>query len=88
MKEALPGMMSEMSQSAHAFLAFLGHYWFWMNNIKVARWDGLKILIPKHMWKIKIGLLEQIWARIPYVTFFLGHPVFLVGMNLDEEYEL
>ena len=27
------------------------------------------------MWKSKIGLLEQILARIPYVTFFLGHPV-------------
>ena len=27
------------------------------------------------MWKSKIGLLEQIWAWIPYVTFYLGHPV-------------
>ena len=28
-----------------------------------------------HMWKSKIGLLEQISAKNPYVTFFLGHPV-------------
>ena len=41
----------------------------------MARWNGLKILIPKHMWKSKIGLLEQIWGQNPYDTFFLGHPV-------------
>ena len=61
--------------SIGAFLAFLGYLWFWMGNIKVARWNGLKILIPKHMWKSKIGLLEQIWGQNPYDTFFLGHPV-------------
>ena len=43
----------------------------------MARWNGLKILIPKHMWKSKIGLLEQIWGQNPYDTFFLGHPVLL-----------
>ena len=43
----------------------------------VARWNGLEILIPKHMWKSKIGLLEQIWGQNPYGTFFLGHPVYL-----------
>jgi len=47
-----------------------------MGNIKEAGWNGLKILIPKHMRKSKIGLLEQIWAQNPYDTFFLGHPVF------------
>ena len=41
----------------------------------MARWNGLKILIPKHMWKSKIGLLEQIWGQNPYDAFFLGHPV-------------
>ena len=46
-----------------------------MCNIEEARWNRLKILIPKHMWKSKIGLLEQISAKNPYVTFFLGHPV-------------
>ena len=59
-----------ISASAHAFLAFLGHLWFAMGNIKVARWNGLEILIPKHMWKSKIGLLEQIWGQNPYDTFF------------------
>ena len=46
--------------SAHAFFAFLGHFWFWMGICNVPRWNGLGILIPKHMWKIKIGPLEQI----------------------------
>ena len=30
-----------------------------MDTIWVARWNGLKILIPKHMWKSKIWLVEQ-----------------------------
>ena len=29
------------------------------------------------MRKSKIRLLEQIWAKNPYVTFFLGHPVYV-----------
>ena len=48
--------------SIGAFLAFLGYLWFWMGNIKLARWFRLGILNPKHMRKSKIGLLEQIWA--------------------------
>ena len=60
---------------AHAFFAFLGKLWFWMCNIEEARWNGLKILIPKHMRKSKNELLEQISAKNPYVTFILGHPV-------------
>ena len=61
--------------SAHAFLAFLGQLRFWMDTFWIARWNGLKILIPKHMWKTKIELQEQIWGQNPYDTFFLGHPV-------------
>ena len=60
---------------ARFFFMFLGYLWFWTGNIKVARWNGLEIMIPKHMWKSKIGLLEQIWGQNPYGTFFLGHPV-------------
>ena len=45
---------------SHAFLAFLGHLLFWMGMIKVFRWNGLEILILKHMWKYIIGPLEQI----------------------------
>ena len=56
--------------SAHAFLAFLGQLRFWMDTIWVARWNGLKILIPNHMWKGKIQLLEQKLDNNPYVTFF------------------
>ena len=71
-------------KKTHAFLAFLGHLWFSMGNIKMARWNGLKILIPKHMWKSKIGLLEQIWGQNPYDTFFLGHPVLKWSSNYME----
>ena len=35
----------------HKFLAFLGSFYFqWVSGInRVARWNGLAILIPKHM---------------------------------------
>ena len=33
---------------------------FWLGMSKVFRKIGLGILIPKHMWKSKIGPLEQI----------------------------
>ena len=41
--------------SAHAFL---GQLRFWMDTFWIARWNGLKILIPKHMWTTKIQPLE------------------------------
>ena len=41
--------------SAHAFL---GQLRFWMDTFWIARWNGLEILIPKHMWKSKIRPLE------------------------------
>ena len=41
------------------FFAFLGHFRLWMDMILVARWNGLEILVPKHMWKRKIRLPEQ-----------------------------
>ena len=53
-----PPDQGAISASAHAFLAFWGYFWFSMGNIKVARWNGLEILIPKHMWKSKIRTLE------------------------------
>ena len=40
-----------------------------MDIIWVARWNGLEILIPKHMWKSKIRLLEQKLDENRYVTF-------------------
>ena len=45
--------------SAHAFFCVLGHFRLWMDMILVARWNGLEILVPKHMWKRKIRLPEQ-----------------------------
>ena len=61
--------------SAHAFSVFQCLHWiFWMRMSKVFRWNGLEILIPKHMWKSKIGPLEQIQAKNRYITFFF-HPV-------------
>ena len=47
-----------------------------MGDIEVARWNRVDFPVPKHLWISKIGLLEQIWAKNLYVTFFLGHPVF------------
>ena len=67
------------------YMAFLGYFWFWMGNIGVARWNGFNFLIPKHLRKSKIGLLEQIWAKNPYVTFFLGHPVYFKALCSDIE---
>ena len=56
--------------------AILSHLRFWKGICKVASWIGLEILIPKHPWKSKIGLLQPILAAKRYVTFFLGHPVY------------
>ena len=48
-----------------------------MGDIEVVRWNGVDFLVPKHLRKSKIRLLEQISAKNPYVTFFLGHPVYV-----------
>ena len=54
------GTYDNIVMSAHALLVLLGHLIFWMGMFKVFRWNPLEILIPKHMWKSKIGPLEQI----------------------------
>ena len=36
----------------------------------MASWIGLEILIPKHPWKSKIGLLQPILAAKRNMTFF------------------
>ena len=51
----------------------------------VVRWNGLEILIPKHMWKRKIRLLEQKLDTDRYVTFFLGTPCILFIENETEK---
>ena len=56
--------------SANAILVFLEQLRFWMAIVWVARWNGLEILVPKHMWKSKIRLLEQKLNKKRYVTFF------------------
>ena len=45
---------------AHAFFAPLRHFKFLIGIIQVPRGNGLKNLIPKHLWKSKIRRLEQI----------------------------
>ena len=47
----------------------------WMGICKVPRCNRLKILVPKHLLKSKIGPIQLILASKRYVTFFLGHPV-------------
>ena len=51
------------------FWRFLVYLWFWMGIIEVARWNGLGILILKHMLESKIGLPEQIWSQFPFDSF-------------------
>ena len=50
--------------------AILSHLRFWKGICKTASWIGLEILIPKHPWKSKIGLLQTILAAKRYVSFF------------------
>ena len=64
-------LAGEKMMSAHAFLVFLGHLIFWMGMFKVFRWNGLEILIPKHMWKSIIGPLEQLKIAMGH---FFGTP--------------
>ena len=54
-----------------------------MGDIEVARWNGVDFPVPKHLRISKIGLLEQMWAKNPYVTFFLGHPVYNIWKSND-----
>ena len=60
--------------SAHAFLVFLRQLRSWMDTIWAVRWNGLKILIKKHMWKSKIRLLEQKLDKNPLCYLFLETP--------------
>ena len=54
-----------------------------MDTIGVARWNGLKILIPKHMWESKIRLLEQKLDENRWITFFLETPCTLSGIRFQ-----
>ena len=49
--EIHPSSSSSCILKSHAFLAFLGHFKFWMGIWNVLRCNGLGILNPKHMWK-------------------------------------
>ena len=51
--------MGEIRTSLHAFFCFLTQLRFRMGMVWMSRWNGLKILILKHMWKSKIRLIEQ-----------------------------
>ena len=51
---------------------------------KVPRCEWLKILVPKHLWKSKIGPLQLILATKHYVTFFFGSPCTLYKPALFE----
>ena len=60
--------MSEISKSIthehyscfEARITEFSAYFLFQKGIAVTNETGCKILIPKHMWKSKIGLLEQI----------------------------
>ena len=70
-----PSFQSSKMMSVHAFWVFLGHFIFWMGMFKVFRWNGLEILILKHMWKSKIWLLSRNKTEIEKVPFFERHPL-------------
>ena len=50
---------ANMEKQFSALSVFLKHMMFWMGMFLVARLNGLKVLIPSHMWKCKIQFLEQ-----------------------------
>ena len=52
------------------FFAFLRALPFWKGIYKIPRWTRLEILVPKHPWKCKIGLLQLILATKRYDAFF------------------
>ena len=64
------GTLDSIVMSAHAFLVFLWHLIFWIGMFKVFRWNGLKILIPKHMWKVKSDLWNRFKLKIAMGHFF------------------
>ena len=61
--------------------AFLRPFLFCKGICKVHMCNGLEILVPKHLWKSKIGPIQLILATKCYVTFFLGHPVDLYEIS-------
>ena len=67
--------------SVRAFFAFLSHFRFWKGICKVASWIGLEILVPKHLWKNKIGPLQPILAAKRYVSFFWVKPVVILDQT-------
>ena len=62
-KHELPGSLKKDTLGLiimFAFFGLSGHLIFRIGMFKVSRWNGLEILIPKHLWKSIIGPLEQI----------------------------
>ena len=81
--------------------AFWGlSFFFWMGICKVPRCNGLEILVPKHLWKSKIGPLQLILATKRYVTFFwvtlcnicitisLSNNILTLGVTITSQYHL
>ena len=58
------------SMFAHVFSAFLEQFGFWVDMILAASWNGLKILILKHMWKVKSDFLSRNKTKMEKVPFF------------------
>ena len=48
----------QFKNHVRTFFCFFEQFRFWVDKIWVAIWNGLEILIPKHMWKSKIRFLE------------------------------
>ena len=58
------------SMFAHVFFAFLEQFGFWVDVILATSWNGIEILILKHMWKVKSDFLSRNKTKIEKVPFF------------------
>ena len=47
------------SMFAHVLSAFLEQFGFWVDVILATSWNGIEILILKHMWKVKSDFLSR-----------------------------
>ena len=58
------------SMFAHVLSAFLEQFGFWVDVFLATSWNGIEILILKHMWKVKSDFLSRNKTKIEKVPFF------------------
>jgi len=58
------------SMFAHVLSAFLEQFGFWVDAILATSWNGIEILILKHLWKVKSDFLSRNKTKMEKVPFF------------------